>query len=206
MDLQTKLLRVLETGEILRVGGSEPVQADVRLVAATNKDLAAMVRQKKFREDLYFRLYVVPIRLPALRERPEDLEELIEYLLKGMSPGGRTVQLSPEALAMLKGHDWPGNVRELKNTLTRATVLAGGGTIDHNFIHFTPLSAPSLVDASRSAMESSERETILAALKATKYNRRKAAEMLGIARSTLQDKLKKHGIRVAGNAEGDGES
>ncbi len=201
LDLQAKLLRVLETGELQRVGGMETIKVDVRLVTATHRDLAALVREKKFREDLFFRLYVVPVRLPPLRERPDDIPHIVEHLLVQMSPPGKPLKIMPAAMNKLRAHDWPGNVRELKNTLQRAIVFARGQTIEDSHIAFTPLGgdrdpeeAPKAGPGAKNQLEDAEREAILAALRRCNGNRRLAAQELGIARSTLFEKLRKYGI------------
>jgi two-component system nitrogen regulation response regulator GlnG len=128
---QTKILRVLQQGEIQRVGGTEMLRVDVRILAATNKDLEAMVRDKTFREDLYYRLNVVRIRMPALRERGEDIPQIVDFCLQNLARQRKTrvSKVSPEALALLLRHGWPGNVRELENTIYRSAVVAQGDAI-----------------------------------------------------------------------------
>src|SRR5688500_11925247 len=123
LDLQAKLLRALESGEIKRVGASRPTQVDVRIVAATNRDLLASAREGKFREDLYYRLCVVPLHLPPLRSRRGDVGMLAEHFLEAFSPRGQTVRLSTAAVERLQLHAWPGNVRELRNVVHRALLL-----------------------------------------------------------------------------------
>jgi|YelNatPaOPRAMG01_1025707.scaffolds.fasta_scaffold04362_10 two-component system nitrogen regulation response regulator GlnG len=131
LELQPKLLRALQEREFSRVGGSEVLKLGARVIAATNRDLEEAVRERKFREDLYFRLRVIPIRVPALRERREDIPELAEYFVAraAREVGARATAISPQAIAVLKAHDWPGNVRELENTVMRAALLAPGTTI-----------------------------------------------------------------------------
>lgn len=128
---QTKILRALQEGEIQRVGGNEPIKVDVRVIAATNKDLEKMIAEKTFREDLYYRLNVVRIRLPALRERPEDIPALVDFIIQRMVKNRKTRvrQVSADALELLKRYPWPGNVRELENVIQRAAVVAQGDTI-----------------------------------------------------------------------------
>jgi DNA-binding NtrC family response regulator len=123
LSLQSKILRFLEQGEVQRIGGNDNLKVDVRVVAATNADLQTLVKQKLFREDLYYRLAIFPIQLPALRDRHGDIDKLAESFLAKFSPGTR---MSPEALALLRAHDWPGNVRELRNVLERCSILAAG--------------------------------------------------------------------------------
>jgi len=128
---QTKILRVLQEGEIQRVGGSEIIKVDVRVVAATNKDIEEMVRQKTFREDLYYRLNVVRVRVPPLRDRVEDVPEIVEFMLQRLEKNrkSRVRRVAPEAMAVLSQHTWPGNVRELENVIHRSAVVAQGDTI-----------------------------------------------------------------------------
>jgi DNA-binding NtrC family response regulator len=128
---QTKILRVLQQGEIQRVGGTETIRVDVRILAATNKDLEAMVKAKTFREDLYYRLNVVRIRMPALRERADDVPQIVDYCLQKLLKQRKTrvAKVSPEAMAVLVRHDWPGNVRELENVIYRSAVIAQGDAI-----------------------------------------------------------------------------
>jgi transcriptional regulator with GAF, ATPase, and Fis domain len=136
--VQPKLLRALESGEIERVGGGEPARADVRLVAATNRDLAAEVAAGRFREDLYYRLLVVPIQLPALRERREDVALLAAHFLAAACRRNRVrpKTLAPAALAVLAAHRWPGNVRELRNAMERVAILAPGETVHESDLAF----------------------------------------------------------------------
>jgi two-component system nitrogen regulation response regulator GlnG len=133
MDLptQTKILRVLQEGEIQRVGGSQTIQVDVRVIAATNKDLEGMVKGKTFREDLYYRLNVVRIRVPPLRERASDIPEIVEFMLQTLEKDRKSKvrRLSPEVVDILCQHDWPGNVRELENVVYRSAVVARGDAI-----------------------------------------------------------------------------
>jgi two-component system nitrogen regulation response regulator GlnG len=131
LQTQTKILRVLQEGEIQRVGGTETVKVDVRIIAATNKDLEKMVQEKTFREDLYYRLNVVRIRVPALRERLDDVPQIVDFMLQRFEQQRRTRvrKVSPEALGVLKRHRWPGNVRELENVIYRAAVVAQGEAI-----------------------------------------------------------------------------
>jgi two-component system nitrogen regulation response regulator GlnG len=131
LPTQTKILRVLQEGEIQRVGGHETIKVDVRVIAATNKDLERMVQEKQFREDLYYRLNVVRIRVPALRERLDDVPQIVDFMLQRFEQQRRTRarKVSPEALAVLRRHRWPGNVRELENVLYRAAVVAQGDAI-----------------------------------------------------------------------------
>src|SRR5205814_2358368 len=124
--MQVKLLRVLQEREFLRVGGTAPVKLDVRVIAATNKDLERAMEDGSFRKDLFYRLNVVPIVLPALRERKEDVPHLIDHFLEKYADGGRRLRLRPEAVDALMAYDWPGNVRELENLIERLSALCSG--------------------------------------------------------------------------------
>jgi two-component system response regulator HydG len=191
IDLQAKLLRALEAGEVRRVGGSKPEYPDVRLIAATNQNLADMVRKGTFREDLFFRLSVLPVRTPPLRERMEDVPLLARTLLARNHPGAR---LAPDAAAALQGYGWPGNVRELRNVLTRAVVL-GGPEIHAGDLAFNPWAFEGEArDPGPMVHGDTERATIVAALEQTGGNRTAAARMLGMPRSSLLYKLKRLGM------------
>lgn len=188
LDAQAKLLRALESGEVRRVGGAQSEFPDIRVVAATNRDLAAMVAMERFRADLYFRLAVLTARIPALRDRMDDLEPLCNAILARNHP---SAVLQPEALTLLQTHRWPGNARELRNVLTRAVVM-GGPVIEAAAIHFHPWTAER---APAPALPTpGERDLITAALARHQGNRSRAAASLGIPRSTLIYKLKKLGI------------
>jgi two-component system nitrogen regulation response regulator GlnG len=144
LELQPKLLRALQEREFSRVGGTEVLRLEARVIAATNRDLEEAVRERKFREDLYFRLRVIPIRVPPLRERREDIPELAEYFVAraAREMGARATALSPRATAALKAYDWPGNVRELENTVMRAALLAPGTTIQADDIELHRAAPP----------------------------------------------------------------
>jgi DNA-binding NtrC family response regulator len=201
-DLQVKLLRVLQEKELERVGGSQAIKADVRLVAATNQDLAHLVAQGHFREDLYFRLNVVPIHLPPLRERKEDIEPLAKHLLSRLRPGiaaGEGPRLSAEAVKTLTQYRFPGNIRELENILQRALVNGGpDGVIRREHL------PPELVqqrgakggDFNRQ-VEGLERRLIVEAMREHKGSQSAAAKALGLSRTLLIYKLKKFKIAPA---------
>lgn len=198
--LQSKLLRVLQEHEIRRVGSTDPISVDVRIVAATNKDLRKLVEENTFREDLYYRLNVVTITLPPLRERPEDIPVLARYFLKkyGLTRKKRVTEISPEAMAFLIQYDWPGNVRELEHTIERAIVLTPYSTImpeDLPAFMASQPSPPATVSSGWKTLGQLEREHILRVLDAFKDDEGKAAEVLGIHRKTLQRKLKEYGLR-----------
>jgi transcriptional regulator with GAF, ATPase, and Fis domain len=211
LDVQTKLLRVLQEKTFERVGSSESVQVDVRLVAATHQNLEQLIRQGKFREDLFYRLNVITLTVPPLRDRPEDVPELAQHFLKTYAArSGKTVaQIDDEALLALRSYHWPGNVRELENAIERAVVVADGPILttdelpeevrqagDEAAPVLLPDSAPVGVRwgvrAEREVRDRRERETLLRALAAADGNKAEAARLLGMARSTLVSRLKKH--------------
>ena len=196
-ELQAKLLRVLQERRFERVGGSRTLEVDVRWIAATNRDLRAMIDAGAFREDLYHRLAVFPIKLPPLRERRADLLPLAKHLLVRVSHDLKcpVPKLTPAAEQRILAATWRGNVRELANALERAAILAEGGAIDASHLWIEDGAAPSAKSAGgiRPLVEL-EKEAILAALASVDGNRRKAAELLGIGERTLYDKLKKYGV------------
>jgi len=206
LELQAKLLRVLEEGEVRRVGGREPRKVDVRVLAATAKELEQAVEAGEFRADLFYRLNVVRLHLPPLRERPEDVPALLTHFA-GQAAGrlGHPVSVTPAALAMLTHHPWPGNVRELRNAVERAAVLGGGGPLEPGDFglgngngHGNGNGAgPAGIrrDAGtldlKSQVEAVERQAILKALEASGGNRRQAASLLGISLRTLFYKMRR---------------
>ena len=197
---QIKLLRVLEDGEIVRVGSNEPIQVDVRLLSATNQDLDELVKRGKFREDLYFRLRVVRVTLPPLRERHEDIPLLTEHYVRQLADEHRRPisGITPEAQRVLAGYDWPGNIRELINTLETMVLLAPGETLQVEDIppEIQPrLSAPT--DAALTpgmSLEDAERLLIVRTLERTGGNRQQTAKVLGIGERTLYRKIKDYGL------------
>ncbi len=195
---QVKLLRVLETRTFQRVGGTEDIKADIRIVAATNRDLAKYVAEGKFREDLYYRLNVIDIHLPALKDRPGDIALLVSRFLKEFAAenGGRVKGIDAPALKMLEDYSWPGNVRQLRNVIEKMVVLAMGEklTVDDvpMEVRTTPTPAPTEIAAvttSSNKLEDIEKERILSTIESCKGNKSKAAEILGISRRTLHRKL-----------------
>ncbi|MBI5500664.1 MAG: sigma-54-dependent Fis family transcriptional regulator [Deltaproteobacteria bacterium] len=198
--LQVKLLEVLQDGVIERVGGERPIRVDVRIIVATKADLGGLVEQGKFRRDLFYRINVLPMHLPPLRERLEDLPLLLERFLVRYAPG-RAVQVAPEALDVLLAHPWPGNVRELENLVKRLLVLVPSGPID---VSALPLHIRHAAEAARATpsprgrldevLARAERDLLLEALRRTGGNRTRAAEELGLAPSTFRDRLAKLGI------------
>jgi DNA-binding NtrC family response regulator len=198
--LQSKLLRVLQEREIRRVGGQEAIGVNVRVVAASNKDLMKLVKSGKFREDLYYRLNVVTIQLPPLRERTDDIPLLVRYFLQkyGVTNTKKVTDISPKAMVLLQQYDWPGNVRELEHTIERAIVLTPHTTIvPEDLPPAISSQAPPPVgkDTGWKTLDQLEREQILKVLEAYKGDEVQAAEILGIHRKTLQRKLKEYGLR-----------
>jgi len=195
---QAKLLRVLEEREIRRVGSTEATPVDVRVIAATNRDLAALVAAGEFRDDLYYRLNVGTVHLPPLRERLSDLEPLVRhFVIRCNHRLGRGVTgVSPEALALLGRHTWPGNVRELANIIERAIVAATGNIIlpQHLPEHLRCARAATSAGPAPLTLEAAERDQILRALDAAGGKRIDAARVLGLSRRTLYRKLERHGI------------
>ena len=204
--IQSKLLRAIEEGDIERVGAVKAINVDVRIVAASNRDLEKAVEEKKFREDLYYRLNVFPIRIPPLRERKEDIPLLVEYFINKYCHEIKTTvkSISRESLDMLMNYHWKGNVRELENTIERALILCDGDVITPE--HFTlskqfgPGSAGTrVVDGTleavaKEALRAAETERIRSALKETRGNKSRAAEILQVSYKTLLTKIKEYGI------------
>ena len=196
MDLQPRLLRALENRGVRRVGGTQYRPIDVRVLAATNRDLPAFVKAKAFREDLFFRLAAALVPMPALRQRLEDLPLLISGLLADL--GAPSTVVAGETFVRLAAHSWPGNVRELKNTLASALAFAEGGTLNPEHLRFMPsVSEPrpleQLVLGGKS-LESLERVAIAQTLAQHGGNKAQTASSLGISASTLYEKLKKFGL------------
>jgi len=233
LELQAKLLRVVQERELTRIGGREVIKVDCRIIAATNQDLERAVQQGRFREDLYFRLKVVPITVPPLRQRRGDIPELVAYFIEKVNREMATTitGVSPEAQAVLNTHDWPGNVRELENTLVRAAVLAPGPTLmprdlalaarDTTVAVYDDLSLEEVVrlklkeyfrqtrdveptDLYSLIMERVERPLIELTLDRTRGNQLKAATILGINRNTLHKKITELKITPKRRPEGGG--
>jgi DNA-binding NtrC family response regulator len=186
--LQVKLLRVLQEGEVRTVGGTRLVKVDVRVVAATNADLEREVTAQRFRQDLYYRLSVIVIRVPALRERREDIPLLIDtFLQNACARAGRRVDLSPAAVSALTMYRWPGNVRELENTIERLVVFSRGSVIDVADLPFKPSGQelPDRLFADLPSLDEIERRYLLHVIEQVGGNRTRAAEVLGIDRRTL---------------------
>ncbi|MBK7075714.1 MAG: sigma 54-dependent Fis family transcriptional regulator [Myxococcales bacterium] len=193
LELQPRLLRALEQREVRRVGGSVEIAADVRVIAATNRDLAAEVAAGRFRQDLFFRVNSAVVEVPPLRARPEDLALLVEQLLEGRA------HATPAAMAALAAYDWPGNVRELRNVVTTALAMLDGPVLDVRHLMF-PAAAPRRerdldeLPLAGQSLEAIERAAIKQTLEREGGNRTRAAKVLGIAQSTLYEKLKRYGL------------
>ena len=204
VETQSKLLRVIQEREFMRLGGTETVKVDVRILAATNSDLRKLVQENKFREDLYYRLNVIAIPLPPLRERKEDIPLLIDHFLARFTQENNrgVLRFAPEALKILMDYDWPGNVRELENAMERAVVLSSGDMIGPELLPDQLSSngsrraaAPALEDLDGKTlfeiMESYERRVILEALSRSHWSQTEAAERLHIPLSTINQKIKR---------------
>ncbi len=197
--IQIKLLRVIEYGEVFRVGSNEPIRVDVRLIAATNKDLPALVRDGKFREDLFYRLKVVTVEIPPLRDRLEDLPLLVQAFLDEFARhhGKKAPEITPAAMEILYDYSWPGNVRELRNCIESMVVLDKDGKIDPEDVPRyvkTPVQADSPSGLGGVNLQEGEKEAIRKALEISEGNREKAARLLGIGERTLYRKIKRYGF------------
>ena len=211
LPLQVKLLQVIEEKSFTRVGGNQNVAVDVRIIAATNRDLEEMVRARTFREDLFFRLNVFPIALPPLRERPGDVPALVAYVLE--RHGATADKVTSAAMQALERYTWPGNVREVEHTLERAMILAGSDPIGLEHLSFA---RPELLGSARAgaavgappwvptippeglSLEELERQLIVQALAMARGNKSQAARLLDISRRTLYSRMEHHGLRTPG--------
>ena len=213
LAMQSKLLRVLEEKRFVRVGGTQEIEVNVRIIAATNKDLRAAVAEKTFRDDLYFRIAAVPITIPALRDRGDDVLLLADHFLERFKREFRkpSLTLTEDARSRLRAYTWPGNVRELQNTIERASILASGSEIDADALQL-PSPKPAaeelpdgmlaaqflwegpLDEVSQRAVAHVERFKIQNALRETKWNKTRAAEMLGVSYKTLLTKIRNLGL------------
>ena len=197
LSLQPKLLRALQEREIDRLGDTRPLHVDVRVVATSNRSLLTLVEKCEFRADLYYRLNVIPLTLPPLRERPEDIPELAEYFLRRSSerPGGMPLRIAPELMSHLMRYAWPGNVRELANSIRRAAALSAGPEL-------TLAALPHLAAASPApdglhpglSLREVERRLLEKTLQATSGNRSRTAEMLGVSLRTVRNKIRDYGL------------
>jgi transcriptional regulator with PAS, ATPase and Fis domain len=209
LELQVKLLRALQERQFYRVGGTEPITVDTRVIAATNRQLEKMIAEGRFREDLYYRLNVFTLEIPPLRDRREDILELVQNFLQEYSSayGQPIPRLGPGVTEALLAYHWPGNVRELRNVMERLCILQENGmaSLEHLPLSvqnaspqpvFTSRNDPALLSRPfpPALREEDERQRILAALERTYGNKKAAAELLGISRGTLYNKLQKYGI------------
>jgi two-component system nitrogen regulation response regulator NtrX len=205
LNMQTKLLRVLEEGEVERIGGDKPIAVNVRVVVATHRDLEARVREEKFRQDLFHRIYVFPLVLPPLRERRDDIPSLVEHFATQVCAqnGWKPIPFTSDAMEALQSHTWPGNVRELRNMVERLMLLATEGQVDLATVGLAlPKNAPGALASGMAIgsgplserVQSFEREVILTELKRTHHNMSVAAKALGLERSHLYKKAEQLGI------------
>jgi DNA-binding NtrC family response regulator len=194
--VQLSLLRVIQEKEIVRVGGERPIKLDVRIICATNRDLRKLVQEGKFREDLYYRLNVISIEIPPLRERKEDIPVLANHFVEKFNAElNKSVQkISEEAMKLLMKYSWPGNVRELENAIERAMVVCRDNIIRAQDLHL-PEDSSDLLFLPDKTLRTVEREHILRILKENEWNIQRSAEILGIDRATLYNKIKKYNLR-----------
>ncbi len=190
LDLQAKILRILEDKELQRVGGNKSISVDVRIIAATNKDLAKAVEEGTFREDLFYRLNVVAVMLPTLKERKKDIIPLAEYFI-----AGRVKKISSKAKRLLESYDWPGNIRELRNCVDRAVVLGDGKVIQPEDLPYTFRKGGQVIPAPLERLDHMEEDHIVRVLRYTNWNKSDAARILGITRQTLDNKIKRYTIK-----------
>ncbi len=210
LDLQPKLLRALELGEVKRVGASRPIQVNVRIVAATHRDLRAAVRAGRFREDLYYRLCVVPVSIPPLRQRRGDIRSLAARFLEASAPRGLSLAWSEEALQKLEGYDWPGNIRQLRNVTQRALLFRGEGlAVPESAVTFEDTRGPSSGSGDDATlylpgltMEDVEREAIRLSLRRHRGQRSAVVKELQIAKSTVMKRIGQWGLQQEGRSGG----
>jgi two-component system response regulator GlrR len=198
--VQAKFLRVLQERQVTPLGGDRPLAVDVRVIVATNKDLERQVAQGLFREDLFYRIHVIPILLPPLRERKEDIPLLVEHFLKkyGRQMNREVRGLAPKALQRLMLHDWPGNVRELENTIEYAVAMTRDDVIgEGNVLPMKANGPEGAIPPLREAKDAFERDYLISILKITQGNVTSAAELAGKYRADLYGLLRKHGLNPA---------
>jgi two-component system nitrogen regulation response regulator NtrX len=197
---QSKVLRIIETQEFQRVGGSKNIKVDVRIIAATNKDLKEEVKKGNFREDLLYRLNVIPIVVPPLRERKEDIPLLVEHFLESLAAeyGKKPKKIAPEALKMLEAHDWPGNIRELRNVIERLVIMTPSDTITSKNLVITEPTRQDYLSYKtlKEARDAFEKDLITKRLEENNWNISKTAEILQVERSNLHKKIKAYDIKV----------
>jgi len=199
--IQVKLLRVLQEREIIPVGGTKPIKVDVRLIAATNADLEKAVKEERFRADLYYRLNVIPINIPPLRDRRDDIPLLVDHFLKLASEKmGRGKGITKQAMDLLINYDWPGNVRELENIIERAVILEEGDEITVDSLpdkikNHINSSKKIVMQKAKMTLEELEKEYLISVLEETNWQKKKASSILGINASTLYRKIQRYGIK-----------
>jgi DNA-binding NtrC family response regulator len=204
---QVKVLRALQSGEFRRLGSNRQIHADIRIIAATNKDLREEVKRGRFREDLYYRIAVIEIGMPPLRERPDDIPILVDHFLEHSAYGGRRrLQVTPEALECLLAYPWPGNIRELKNVIERASVLADSQVLTEDVLpaHIARAARQPAAPPERPAdapLADVERRHILETLERHRWNKKRVAAILGIDTKTLYNKLRRYGVPRSGRDE-----
>ena len=199
LQLQVKLLRFIQEGTIERIGGKEPLSIDARMIAATNVDLKKAVDESRFREDLYYRLNVVPLSMPALKDRPDDIPLLARYFLDSFSSeiGPRFKGFSPAAIDAMMKHDWKGNIREMQNRIKRAVVMAEGDYIGPQDLDLKDTTAEGITQTMKNIRDAAEISAIRHALARNNGNISKTAQDLDVSRPTLHDLIKKHGITIS---------
>jgi DNA-binding NtrC family response regulator len=212
--MQAKLLRVLEEGEVERIGGDKPVTVDVRVIVATHRNLDELVKQGKFRQDLFHRVYVFPLVLPPLRERSEDIPRLIEHFAQqvGRQNNWKAISFTADAIRALQTHAWPGNVRELRNVVERLMLLADSDKVTLDLVSST-LPPSSVQSAATSAtgtlserVQQFERETMLSELKRNNFHITNTAKSLGLERSHFYKKAEQLGIDIQRERHGEDDS
>jgi len=205
LSMQAKLLRVLEEGEVERIGGDKPISVDVRVLVATHRHLETLVREGKFRADLFHRVYVFPLVLPPLRERREDIPALVEHFARQVCAQNswKPIPFAPDAIEALASYSWPGNVRELRNVVERLMLLTSDGQVTMETVHLALPSVPATLPSSGTSsgsladrVQNFEREAILAELKRSNYHITNAAKSLGLERSHLYKKAEQLGIDI----------
>ncbi|MGB8657865.1 MAG: sigma-54 dependent transcriptional regulator [Candidatus Zixiibacteriota bacterium] len=197
LETQVKLLRVLESQEFERLGGKETLKVDVRIISASNQDLEKKVKERSFREDLYYRLNVISISIPPLRERKEDILALVDHFIrKANQECGRSIRgITTDVKDIILGYDWPGNVRELENVIERGVVLSRTDVIDRNDLPYLGLiKSKEVIPSANLSLRDMEKNHILGTLNANHWNLIKSADILGIHRNTLRLKMKEYGI------------
>ena len=207
LDMQVKLLRAIQEKRVRKIGGSSEQAVDVRIISATHRDLAECVRQGKFRQDLYYRLNVIPIQMPALREMREDVPEIAQRILERLRPD-EGAHFSKNALLSLQGYSFPGNVRELENIIERALALSLGGVIDDKDLLLEPVEHGQADNASLSSkyplseyLNNVEKQALLDALEQTRFNRTAAAKLLGLTFRTMRYRMERLGIKDPGGED-----